>query len=62
MLQQPVVIEELKEVPNNSNSYEILSTKLYTQFSNNIRNNYGFLNSSSPDGVGKSDKLFPPKW
>ena len=53
-----VVIEELKEVPNNSNSYEILSTKLYTQFSNNIRNNYGFLNSSSPDGVGKSDKLF----
>ena len=53
-----VVIEELKEVPNNSNSYEILSTKLYTQFSNNIRNNYGFLNSSSTDGVGKSDKLF----
>lgn len=53
-----VVIEELKEVPSNSNSYEILSTKLYTQFSNNIRNNYGFLNSSSPDGVGKSDKLF----
>ncbi|MDA7763857.1 beta-ketoacyl-ACP synthase III [Pelagibacterales bacterium] len=53
-----VVIEELKEVPNNSNSYEILSTKLYTQFSNNIRNNYGFLNSSSPDGVGKADKLF----
>ncbi|MDC3263073.1 beta-ketoacyl-ACP synthase III [Pelagibacterales bacterium] len=53
-----VVIEELKEVANNSNSYEILSTKLYTQFSNNIRNNYGFLNSSSPDGVGKSDKLF----
>ena len=53
-----VVIEELKEVQSNSNSYEILSTKLYTQFSNNIRNNYGFLNSSSPDGVGKADKLF----
>jgi beta-ketodecanoyl-[acyl-carrier-protein] synthase len=53
-----VIIEELSEVPNNSNSYEILSTKLYTQFSNNIRNNYGFLNSSSPDGVGNSDKLF----
>ena len=53
-----VVIEELKEIPSNSNSYEILSTKLYTQFSNNIRNNYGFLNSSSPDGVGKADKLF----
>ena len=53
-----VVIEELKEAPSNTNSYEILSTKLYTQFSNNIRNNYGFLNSSTPDGVGKADKLF----
>ena len=53
-----VVIEELKEAPNNANSYEIISTKLYTQFSNNIRNNYGFLNSSFPDGVGKADKLF----
>ena len=53
-----VVIEELKEVPSNSNSYEILSTKLYTQFSNNIRNNYGFLNSSTHDGVGKADKKF----
>jgi len=53
-----VVIEELKEAPSNTNSYEILSTKLYTQFSNNIRNNYGFLNSSSSDGVGKADKLF----
>ena len=53
-----VVIEELREAPSNTNSYEILSTKLYTQFSNNIRNNYGFLNSSSPDGVGKADKLF----
>ncbi len=38
--------------------WEILSTKLRTQFSNNIRNNFGFLNRASPDGVGAGDKLF----
>ena len=38
--------------------WEILGTRLKTQFSNNIRNNYGFLNRCDPDGVGKTDKLF----
>jgi beta-ketodecanoyl-[acyl-carrier-protein] synthase len=38
--------------------WEILGTRLKTQFSNNIRNNYGFLNRADPDGVGKPDKLF----
>ncbi len=27
-------------------------------FSNNIRNNFGFLNRCAPEGVGKPDKLF----
>ena len=38
--------------------WEILSTKMRTQFSNNIRNNFGFLNRASPDGIGATDKLF----
>ncbi|HEY8617469.1 beta-ketoacyl-ACP synthase III [Phenylobacterium sp.] len=38
--------------------WDILGTRLKTQFSNNIRNNYGFLNRADPDGVGKPDKLF----
>jgi beta-ketodecanoyl-[acyl-carrier-protein] synthase len=38
--------------------WEILSTKLKTKFSNNIRNNFGFLNRTAPEGVGKPDKLF----
>jgi len=38
--------------------WEILSTKLLTKFSNNIRNNFGFLNRCAPEGVGKPDKLF----
>src|SRR5690606_35207387 len=33
-------------------------TKLKTSFSNNIRNNFGFLNRASPEGAGAPDKLF----
>ncbi len=53
-----VVLERLDNNNQKINSYEIIGTKLLTEFSNNIRNNYGFLNTSSPEGVGKSDKLF----
>ena len=53
-----VVLERMSEDIHKNNSYEILGTKLLTEFSNNIRNNYGFFNSSSPEGVGKADKLF----
>lgn len=38
--------------------WEILGTRLKTQFSNNIRNNFGFLNRAAPEGVGNADKLF----
>lgn len=41
-----------------SSGWEILSTRLKTKFSNNIRNNFGFLNRAAPDGAGKTDKLF----
>ena len=38
--------------------WDILGTRLKTQFSNNIRNNFGFLNRGAPEGVGAVDKLF----
>jgi beta-ketodecanoyl-[acyl-carrier-protein] synthase len=38
--------------------WKILGTKLKTQFSNNIRNNFGFLNRGAPEGIGAPDKLF----
>ena len=53
-----VVLELVDDNNQKNNSYEIVGAKLLTEFSNNIRNNYGFLNTSSPEGVGKSDKLF----
>ena len=38
--------------------WKILGTSLKTQFSNNIRNNFGFLNRAAPEGIGAADKLF----
>ena len=38
--------------------WEILGTKLKTQFSNNIRNNFGFLNRTHPETRDDKDKLF----
>ncbi|MBL8553453.1 MAG: beta-ketoacyl-ACP synthase III [Phenylobacterium sp.] len=38
--------------------WDIVGTRLKTQFSNNIRNNFGFLNRAAPEGVGANDKLF----
>lgn len=39
-------------------AWEILGSKLITQFSNNIRNNFGFLNSPAPEDADNDDKLF----
>ena len=41
-----------------SRGWDILGTRLKTVFSNNIRNNFGFLNSAAPEGIGQPDKLF----
>jgi beta-ketodecanoyl-[acyl-carrier-protein] synthase len=38
--------------------WDIVGTRLKTQFSNNIRNNFGFLNRCAPEGIGQTDKLF----
>lgn len=38
--------------------WKILGTHLKTKFSNNIRNNFGFLNNAAPEGIGAQDKLF----
>jgi len=50
-----VIVERADEAEA---GWEILGTRLKTQFSNNIRNNFGFLNNAAPEGIGKPDKLF----
>jgi beta-ketodecanoyl-[acyl-carrier-protein] synthase len=50
-----VIVERADEA---TGGWDILGTRLKTQFSNNIRNNFGFLNRAAPEGVGAVDKLF----
>lgn len=51
-------IIEKEETCQRKDPFEIIATKLKTRFSNNIRNNFGFLNRADPDCVGTRDKLF----
>jgi beta-ketodecanoyl-[acyl-carrier-protein] synthase len=52
------VILESDAVASAEGSFEIVDTRLITKFSNNIRNNFGFLNRTAPETVGAKDKLF----
>lgn len=52
------VVLENADLVNGKTAFEIIDTKLITQFSNNIRNNFGFLNRSHPEGRDDADKLF----
>ena len=51
-----VLVEDAAIAP--AQHWEILGNRLKTVFSNNIRNNFGFLNRAAPEGEGKADKLF----
>ncbi|MAA53586.1 MAG: beta-ketoacyl-ACP synthase III [Porticoccaceae bacterium] len=52
------MILESKETARSKNSFEILSTKCLTKFSNNIRNNFGFLNNAKKSSPLDRDLLF----
>jgi beta-ketodecanoyl-[acyl-carrier-protein] synthase len=51
-----VLVEDAAIAP--AAHWEILGTRLKTVFSNNIRNNFGFLNRAHPETSGAADKLF----
>ncbi|KQV79105.1 3-oxoacyl-ACP synthase [Massilia sp. Root351] len=52
------IVVEAKDAAVSKHQWEILDTKLKTSFSNNIRNNFGFLNRFDEAGAGQPDKLF----
>ncbi|MBD8577881.1 beta-ketoacyl-ACP synthase III [Pseudomonas syringae] len=52
------VVVERADLATSQHQFEILGTRLSTQFSNNIRNNFGFLNRTAEDGIDAPDKLF----
>lgn len=49
---------EAEDFAGDAASFKILGTRLSTQFSNNIRNNYGFLNPSEVPPRTDFDRLF----
>ncbi|MEA1619215.1 beta-ketoacyl-ACP synthase III [Erythrobacter sp. T5W1-R] len=51
-----VLVEDAAIAP--PQHWDILGTKLKTVFSNNIRNNFGFLNRAHPETADAPDKLF----
>jgi len=52
-----IVLEDA-DLATSEHQFKVLGTKLQTVFSNNIRNNAGFLNRCDESGLGKADKLF----
>jgi beta-ketodecanoyl-[acyl-carrier-protein] synthase len=50
-----VIVERADQA---TGGWDILGTRLKTVFSNNIRNNFGFLNRTAPGSEGATDKLF----
>ena len=52
-----MILENI-DIANSNNCFEIISTKCITQFSNNIRNNFGFLNNAKKSSPLDRDLLF----
>ena len=51
-----VLVEDADFAP--AQHWDIWGTQLKTRFSNNIRNNFGFLNRAAPESRDDADKLF----
>jgi beta-ketodecanoyl-[acyl-carrier-protein] synthase len=52
------VIVEAASTASSADQFLVVDSKLQTIYSNNIRNNFGFLNRADETGVGQPDKLF----
>ncbi len=52
------VIIEREDLTTSAQQWDVISTKLVTEFSNNIRNNFGFLNRAAEEHMNDPDKLF----
>ena len=52
------IIIERAETATSNDAWEVVGTQLATQFSNNIRNNFGFMNRSEDSDPAARDKTF----
>jgi beta-ketodecanoyl-[acyl-carrier-protein] synthase len=55
------VLLEAEDQVEDGKGFAVVDCQLKTQFSNNIRNNFGFLNRCDEQGIGAADKLFVQK-
>ncbi|HUJ47760.1 MAG TPA: beta-ketoacyl-ACP synthase III [Rhizomicrobium sp.] len=54
-------VVERAQHADGDNAWEIVGTKLKSEFSNNIRNNFGPMNRFTPETIGAPDKLITQK-
>ncbi|WP_434926495.1 beta-ketoacyl-ACP synthase III [Shewanella sp. HL-SH2] len=52
------VVVERQDLAQTEHAFNILSTSCMTDYSNNIRSNFGFVNRCDPDNASTADKLF----
>lgn len=52
------VVVESSESAKAGAGWDVVDSRLQTIYSNNIRNNFGFLNRADEEGIGQIDKLF----
>ena len=52
------VVIESSQSAKASAGWDVVDSRLQTIYSNNIRNNFGFLNRADEEGIGQIDKLF----
>ncbi|MGK5095060.1 beta-ketoacyl-ACP synthase III [Deltaproteobacteria bacterium TL4] len=52
------ILVERAETCKNKEAFAVLGTRLITQYSNNIRNNFGFMNHTHPETAQNADKRF----
>lgn len=52
------VVVESSESAKAGLGWDVVDSRLQTIYSNNIRNNFGFLNRADEGGIGQTDKLF----
>ncbi|WP_394131116.1 beta-ketoacyl-ACP synthase III [Shewanella maritima] len=52
------VVVEKQELAHAENAFNVLSMNCMTEFSSNIRSNFGFVNRCDPDKADTPDKLF----
>ena len=52
------VVVEAEETCRSDKAFRLLGSRFKTEFSNNIRNNFGFINHCEPEKQDNSDRLF----